>query len=585
MNRRQRKDPLVELDEVMLDSSNVPSFNQSRLEGNLEYPIAPRNIYLIGVLFILITLLFSGRLFSLQVLQGAEYRATSDANRVDEGVLIAERGVLYDRTGELLAWNEYDHNEQYSFPVRAYTDRAGLGHVTGYISYPEQDKTGAFFRTTYVGRAGAEATFNEVLRGQNGTELVEMTAAGNVVGAHAIAEPKPGKPVTLTIDAALSEAMYTIIAEAVADAEFRSGAGAIMNVQTGELLALASFPAYDPEIMADGDELEVIDRYREDARFPFLNKVTRGVYTPGSIVKPFIAYAALREDVVHPSLQIEGGDALVIPNPYTPSAPARFADWRRQGSIDLREAIAFSSNIYFFIIGGGLPEIAVPQAGLREPFTGLGIENIARSMREFGFGKPTGAAFGEEVSGTVPDPEWKRRVFAEAWRLGDTYNTAIGQFGFQVTPLQMVRAYAALANGEGLVTPRLTPTDTPTLKPLPLEREALAVVREGMRMAVNTDGGTARSLERDDVAIAAKSGTAEVGQNNESVNSWAAGYFPYEAPQYSFILLLERAPRENTLGATTVMGRVVEWMAANRPSYLGIHATSSDAHSTTTKEN
>lgn len=563
----------VDFEEILLDSSNLPSFNQRRFEGKRELPISPRNLLLVGGVFSLIALWFLYELFTLQVLEGAEHVAVSDNNSIDRTVLIAERGVIFDRHGELLAWNEPDESEQYSFPVRAYTDRAGLGQVIGYVSYPLKDAFGQYFRTDYVGRNGVESAKNDVLAGTNGQQLVERDALGEVIGEHVVDAPTPGRAVTLTLDAELSEAMFDIIATSTTQAGFRSGAAAIMNVHTGEIIAMTSFPSYDPEVMSDGDDVALIEDYNNDSRFPFLNKVFAGAYTPGSIVKPFVAYAAMAEGVISSATEISSNGQLVIPNPYSPSQPTRFADWRTQGTMTIREAIAFSSNVFFYIIGGGLPEIAVPQAGLTQSVQGVGITKLYDYFTQFGFGEKSGVALANEQSGTVPNPAWKEAVFQEEWRLGNTYHTSIGQFGWQVTPLQMLVAYGALANGGTLHTPRVIADEPIQARTIELDPQILRVVREGMRMTVNFDGGTARSLERSDVAIAAKSGTAEIGAGNEFVNSWAAGYWPYEDPQYSFILMMDQAPRSNALGATRIMGDVVEWMSTHRPEYLGITNT------------
>ena len=553
-----------------MDASNLPAFNQGRMEGRRELPITKRNVSIVGVIFVLVAFGFFGKLFSLQVIQGAEFREQSEKNRIDEALIVAERGVIYDRNGEMLVWNEQDYSDEHDFPMRAYTDRHGLGQLTGYISYPQKDRSGFYYRTDYVGRAGVESAFEDLLHGANGTMMVEVDALGEVISAHAVKSPEAGQPITLSVDAALSEAMYQIIEQATIDAGFRSGAAAIMDIHTGEIIAMTSFPSYDPEVMADGDDGDLIASYNNDERFPFLNKIVGGAYTPGSIVKPFIAYAALVEGIVSPQTEIVSNGALVIPNPYTPSEPTRFGDWRANGSNDVREAIAFSSDVYFYIIGGGLPAIAAPQAGLSSAMQGLGITRINEYMRLFGFGEKTEIVLSGEQAGVIPNPEWKTEVFEDDWRLGDTYNTSIGQFGTLVTPLQMLRAYGALANGGKLFTPHLEKGKVGTYEELALDPAYLEIVQEGMRMAVNYDGGTVRSLDRKDVAFAGKSGTAELGVDKAHVNSWVAGYFPYEEPRYSFIVLMERAPRDNTLGAGRIMGNIVEWMVEHTPEYLGL---------------
>ena len=472
-------------------------------------------------------------------------------------MIIAERGVVYDRNGEMLIWNEFDTSDQYDFPVRAYTDRLGLGQLIGYVSYPQRDKRGYYYRTEYLGRTGVESAFESVLRGVNGKKLFEVDALGKVFGEHAVANPVPGKPLVLSVDAGLSEAMYQIIATSSAKAGFRSGAGAIMDIHTGELLALTSFPSYDPEVMADGDDTTLIAEYNKDDRLPFLNKVVSGVYTPGSIVKPFVAYGALAEKIIDPMKTIVSTGRIVIPNPYNPAQPSYFNDWRAHGPMTMREAIAFSSNVYFYIIGGGFGD---------QP--GLGITKMSNYFKLFGMGSTTGINLATEQPGVVPTPAWKKATFDDEWRLGDTYFSAIGQYGSQETPLQMLRAYGALASGGTLVTPHVVKGEVGSSTDLALNPAYLKIIHEGMRKTVILPGGTARGLERKDVAIAAKSGTAEIGAGNAYVNSWAAGFWPYEEPQYAFILLMDKAPRSNALGATRIMGQVFDWMAANRPAYI-----------------
>lgn len=564
MFRRPKKKE-VSFDEILLDASNLPSFNQGRLEGRIELPITNRNVAVVGIMFLIISGLFLHRLFVLQVVEGAEYKDISDNNTVEKTTIIAERGVVYDRNGELIAWNEPDKSDEYSFPMRAYTDRKGLGQLTGYVSYPQKDSKGFYYRTEYVGRNGVEGAYDELLRGTNGQKLVETNAHGEVVGEHVVEQPQAGAPLTLSIDAKLSEAMYDIIATSTIQAGFRSGAAAIMDIHTGEIIAITSYPSYDPEVMADGDNVELIESYNKDERFPFLNKVFAGVYTPGSIVKPFMAYAALDNHIIDPNKVIVGGKEIVIPNPYNPDQPSRFPDWRAQGKMNMREALAFSSNIYFYYISGGYQDQK-----------GMGIAIMDKYMDMFGFGHTTGIKLANEQEGTVPSPEWKEKVFEEPWRLGDTYHTAIGQFGWQVTLLQMLRAYGAIANGGRFFEPHVVKDEEPEYTDVQLNPDYLKIIHEGMRMTTNYPGGTARALERKDVAIAAKSGTAELGADNAYVNSWAAGFFPYEDPQYAFILMMDKAPRSNMLGGTRVMGDIVEWMSKNTPQYLSI-ATTTDA--------
>jgi penicillin-binding protein 2 len=557
-NKRRTQKEHLTFEEILLDSSNLPSFDVSRMEGRIELPLSHRNLYAVIVLFVLVAAVFSTQLFRLQVLQGAAFAEVSEENRISSDVIVAERGIVYDRTGELVAWNERDASGEHEFPVRAYTNREGLGQLIGYVSYPQKDSSGFYYRTEYLGRTGVEEAYHDALEGENGKRQVEVTARGEIISENVVEASVPGDELHLSIDAELSEAMYKIIATTTTKLGFRSGAGAIIDVRTGEMLAMASFPSYDPELLSDGDDAAAILALNDDPRFPFLNKVIGGTYIPGSIVKPFVAYAALAENIIDPMKTIVSHGSITVPNPYNPSNPSVFNDWRAHGAVTMRDAIAFSSDVYFYTIGGGFGDQK-----------GLGIRKIDEYMTLFGIGEKTGIPLGGEVAGTIPTPEWKERVFDDVWRLGDTYFTSIGQYGFSVTPLEMLRAYAALANGGSLLTPHVILGEAPEEVDLGLNPSDLRVVQEGMRQTVIQDGGTARALQRSDVEIAAKSGTAELDSTDTYLNSWIAGYFPYEEPQYAFILMMERGPYKNTVGAGSVMGQVFDWMAEHRPEYLG----------------
>lgn len=555
---RKRRKPEISFEEILLDSSNLPSFNVSRMEGRMELPLAKRNVYIVGAIFMCIALVFFGQLFNLQIIQGAELTQKGEYNRIETGLIVAPRGIIYDRNKELIAWNELDTTGEYDFPVRAYTDRRGFGQLIGYVSYPQKDTSGVYFRTEYFGYDGVEEAYESILHGENGKQLFEENVHGEKISETEVKNPVPGGEINLSLDAELSEVMHDLVATTTIKNGFRSGAGAIIDVETGEILALTSYPSYDPEVLADGDDREMISSYHNDTRYPFLNKVIGGVYTPGSIVKPFVAYAALAEKIISPNKVIVSTGALTIPNPYDPTNPAIFRDWSSSlGAMTIRDAIAYSSNVFLMTIGGGYGDQK-----------GLGITRINQYMRLFGLGSTTNMIFEGEQAGVVPNPEWKKKVFNDDWRLGDTYLTSIGQFGFQTTPIQMLRAYAAIANGGSLVTPHVINGESGKKIDLHLDQSALSVVRDGMRRTVIQNGGTARALERKDVEIAAKSGTAELGASKAHVNSWVAGYFPYEHPRYAFILFMEYGPRSNTVGAGSVMGKVFDWMALNRSEYF-----------------
>ena len=542
----------IEPDEIFLDSSNLPEFNRYQFEGRLERPIGKRVYYLVMGAFFCIGILYMGRIGLLQIVRGETLARVSENNHLQHNVVFAERGVLYDRSGEELAWNEGSA----SFPLRKYRETRGLAHVLGYVSYPQKDTSGNYYRTELSGKDGAELLFNERLAGENGLKIEEVDALQNVQSESIVRPPKQGENITLSIDARLQNALYGFIAQRAEDSGFVGGAGVMMDVETGEIVALVSYPEYDPQVLTDGSQKEHIASYVADSRKPFLNRIVAGLYTPGSIVKPFVALGALTEGIISPEKEILSTGALRVPNPYRPGEYSVFRDWKAHGYVDMRHALAVSSDVYFYEVGGGF-----------ENQKGLGIEKLNYYNRLFGFGEKTGIAFEGEQAGNIPTPAWKEEHFnGDPWRVGDTYNTAIGQYGFQVTPIQVVRAIAAVGNGGTLVTPSLEKGVVLPHTTLSLVPEHLHVVQEGMRMSVQE--GTAAGLSNTHVAIAAKTGTAELGARKQFVNSWTTGFFPYENPRYAFAVIMERGPVSNLVGATSVMRQFIDWMIAHTPEYL-----------------
>lgn len=553
----------VSFDEVLVDALNIPLVDLDRLEGRREMPISPWRLYVLGGVFALIACVFGYELFQIQIVNGASFYERSITNSLESEVIIAQRGVILDRYGEPLAWNEVADATSTEWALRAYTPRRGIGSVIGYVNAPRKDEKGHYYRTDYTGRAGIEESENALLAGTNGKRFVEVDVRGDSISQHTTEPPVAGTSVTLSIDAELSEVIHDIIASTTAATGFRSGAAAIMDVETGELIALSTFPSYDPKIFADGTDRAAIVKLNNDPRAPLVDKIIAGTYIPGSIVKPFVAYAALAENVINPEKEIFSNGRLEVANKYDPDKPAIFRDWKAHGYTDMRRAIAVSGDVYFYTIGGGTPDQQ-----------GLGITKLHDWMTRFGFGTTTGIDVAGERGGVVPNPTWKQEVFNDDWRLGDTYLTAIGQFGWQVTPLQMLRAYATIANGGKVVTPTLIHGANTQVVDLHLNQNHLALVREGMRMAVDTDGGTVRGLDRKDVAIAGKSGTAELDRAKTKVNTWVTGFFPYEHPRYSFILFMENGPYANQVGAGRVMKGVFDWIVTHRPQYIsGVSTT------------
>lgn len=558
----------VEPDEIFLDSSNLSEMDTHQFEGRLEKPISQTTIIVVGLLFIIIGLVFVGQSAKLQFFQYDTWKSKAENNRLNQSFIFAERGVIQDRNGVLLAWNQTDPNQS-DYALRSYRQEEGTHGLIGYVKYPRKDKSGFYYNMQYAGADGIEEYFDPLLQGEAGLKLTETDVRGNVIYESVRRPPIDGDNITLTIDTRLQEAMYQSIKELARRSGFVGGAGMVMDVHTGEVLASVSFPEYDSNIMTAGTSTEIIKGYLADNRKLFLDRVSRGVYTPGSIVKPVLGIAALNEGIISADTKIESTGEMRVPNPYRPGEYTVFKDWRANGWTDIREAIAVSSDIYFYQIGGGF--------GSQK---GLGITKIDQYAKDFGMGVAIKKGFFRGNAGVIPTPEWKAKNFnGDIWRVGDTYNTSIGQYGFQITPAQAVRSVAAIANGGTVVSPHIFKhvNDNPDSKYVEEKdsdwsvgvknQRLFEIVREGMRMTVTQ--GTMGALNVPYVKMAGKTGTAQTGVSKQTINSWAVGFWPYEKPKYAFVLLLEQGPSTAMFGASPAMGEFIGKVNLYAPEYFG----------------
>lgn len=566
-NKRSYGD--IDPDQIFLDAHNSPAFNTQQFEGRIEKPISENSLLWLAACIALIAILFVIRFFNLQIVQGETYAQKAENNRLDHTLIFADRGTVYDRNDTPLIWNEQVDGQDFS--KRVYAPIDGVGNLLGYVKYPQKDKAGFFYKEETEPVAGIEKYFDSMLRGTNGVKISETDAVGKTISESTITPPEHGQKVTLSIDAAVNQELYRAIADLSGKVGFKGGAGVIMDVQTGELIAMTTFPEYSPTVMSEGIDRKAIVAYNNDTRNPFLNRTIDGLYTPGSIVKLIVAIGALDQNIIDPNKSILSTGSISLPNPYDPTKKSVFNDWKAHGWVDMRRAIAVSSNVYFYEVGGGFQDQK-----------GLGIANIEKYMRMFGFGSSVPGIFDGGKVGTIPNPEWKARNFnGDPWRIGDTYFTAIGQYGFQVTPLQAVRAIGAIANRGYLLTPTLIKEATSTeaqnaqksavqapqhATQLPIDQKDFTVVHEGMHEDVLE--GTGKALNVPYVTVAAKTGTAELGVSKANVNSWVVGFFPYEKPKYAFAVLMERGPRANLVGGVFVMRTLLDWMSVHAPQYF-----------------
>lgn len=551
-----RKYTPLDPDEIFLDSQNMPEFNKDQFEGRIEKPIGRHVFTIFAFVLLFVGVIFIGKAWSLQVTQGEKFKIKSENNSLRNISIFADRGLITDRKGVPLVWNTMNP-ESSDFSLRVYASSTGLSTLLGYVKYPTKDSSGFYYQDKFTPKDGVEKIFDADLSGKDGTKIIETDVKGRVTSESVVHPPQDGNNITLSIDAEVQKKLYDSMIDIAARAGYKGGAGIIMDVRTGEIIASVTFPEYSSQELTDGSDSEKINAWLNDGNKPFLNRVVNGLYTPGSIVKPFVAMGVLDQKVIDPRKQILSTGSITVPNPYNPDKPSKFMDWKAHGLVDLRRALAVSSNVYFYEVGGGF-----------QNQKGIGISNIEKYIRMFGFGSTTNAIFPGEKNGIIPNPEWKKVNFkGEDWRIGDTYNTAIGQYGFQVTPIQVVRAVSALANEGTLLTPTFLKNDVPNIAgKINLDKSYYTIVKEGMRMGVTE--GTSQALNVPFVQVASKTGTAQLGLFKDQVNSWVIGFWPYDNPHYAYAVVMERGSINNQFGAVLVMKGFFDWAGVYGTEWL-----------------
>lgn len=424
-------------------------------------------------------------------------------------------------------------------------------HVIGYVGRVNNldlAENSSLSTEDEIGRSGLEAYYDAELRGQNGKKILIRSATG-VIEEEIISETaQTGGDLKTFIDADLQNFFYERLFGALKNLGRDTGAGLVLNPQNGEVLALVAIPSFDVNQVAD-----VLD----DPKNPLFNRVVSGLYAPGSTIKPLVGLAALEEGVVSTEDSVFSAGFIDVPNPYNPSQPSRFLDWKAHGWVDIYGALARSSNIYFYAVGGGIPDTASP--------LGLGIERLKQWWQKFNLDQKTGIDLVGEKAGILPDPRYKEAINKEPWRLGDTYNVSIGQGDLLVTPLELLNYIAAIANGGYLYAPRLADDGRAPILNKDISEEIrnfLPDVRRGMREVVTETYGSGYILHDLPLAVAVKTGTAQI-EDNAKTNAFVVGYAPFDNPEIAVLVLVENA-REGSLNVLPVVKDIFLWYYENR---------------------
>lgn len=443
---------------------------------------------------------------------------------------------------------------------RHYLFGEALAHVLGYIgkiSAEDIDEYRDYPLTSMVGKDGLEAYYERILQGKPGKNIIEVDANLNLQKDLGSIEPQKGQDITLTIDKDLQLELYNSLRERVENLGVSGAAGIILDVHSGEILSLVSVPSFDPDVFTKGAPRDTINQYLNDSSLPLFDRAVSGLYPPGSVIKPLMALAALEEDIIDPDVQLFTDGKIVITSPYNAEEQYVFNDWRNNGWVDMREAIAVSCNVYFWAVGGGWQDVV-----------GLGLEKIKDYWREFDLYKKTGIDLWGEAQSILPDAAWlaKNRPEDPEWKLGDTYNISIGEGGLALTPLQMAVYISTIANGGSIVQPHLLQDGRDAadfeIGTLDVSPENLQIVQEGMRQVVTI--GTATDLNSLPMAIAGKSGSPKfVSGGEDKYHAIFGAYAPYEDPQIAVLVLIESPPSQ-TVATLPVIKDVMQWYWDNR---------------------
>ncbi len=452
-------------------------------------------------------------------------------------------------------------------PVRNYISDAGLSHVLGYVGRAnEQDLAdrSELLPVDFVGKDGIEAEYDRLLRGQNGVAETEVDAAGRPLRVLREISTQPGKDIILTIDYDLQKQLIAGLNQEMQRANVKRASAVVLDPRNGEVLAMASLPAYDNNLFSRGISETDYQRLIDDPLQALHNKAIGGGYPSGSIIKPLHLAGALEAGVVNEQTTIVDRGKISVPSIYDASVIYTFLGWNLAGlgPMNARRAIAMSSDIYFYTVGGGY-----------EGFKGLGVDRLTDYYRKFGLGELTGIDLPGESAGRVPTPEWKKQTQGEDWFVGDTYNISIGQGDLLVSPLQMATGTATIANGGQLLKPHLfmqtsagdIQQPTETIRAGFIKPQYLQVVREGMKQVIGGTTSTA-TFSKVPVPVAGKSGTAETDPGaKKRAHAWYTAFAPYDNPQIVFAVLLEEGEGGSQFAAP-VIARAMEWyFSGTRP--------------------
>lgn len=481
--------------------------------------------------------------------------------------------------------------------LRSYPNGPLAAHVLGYvgeINDAELEQLGEGYRAgDLVGKAGAELVYDRWLRGRDGRREIEVSATGRPMGVASQRAPVAGSDVVLSIDLDVQRIAEQALAQGLEAARGRTfgdtdrplvadaGAAVVLDMQEGTVVAMASYPSFDPAALADGvDRAEAQRLFDEQAGAPFTNRAISGQYAPGSTWKIITAAAALERGIISPNTVIQDDGFYIIPECV---GKCRFqnAGATRFGPVELRRALAVSSDVYFYRLG----------ADLWVRRGELGEAAIQDTAKKFGFGTPTGVALPQERAGRVPTPESRQKLHEEKpevfvtgdWFTGDNVNLAIGQGELTVTPIQLASVYANFAGGRafawnvalrvvdpgGEVVQEIRPREQPGAD---LDPQIRAAIMDGLRGATTAERGTATAafagFPQDRYPVAGKTGTAQAMPKQDTALFVAVA--PASDPRYAVAVVMEQAGFGSTSAAPVARRILGQLSGLEQPTPVGL---------------
>ena len=612
-DQREIQPPEVFWDELSWKKTSKKGENERKIGTALSQKLFIW-LFFCSLFFFSVLLL---RSFQLQVIQRETFLGMAESNRFSYRVIKAERGIIYDRNKKPLVFNRsqfllmfnkersdywqkeaadlsaflnLDLTEKLSETgdliildnltqeqlvplkvrirelasfwverriVRDYYQATIFSHLLGYTDQiSPEEMTPQYSIHDYIGKSGVERTYEKELRIRAGQIRQKRYALGRIQSEEVISLAESGNNLVLWSDFELQKKIYEELSKMTSSLGTQNASVVALDPQTGAVLAMVSYPGFNSNLFSDRTKSQELIKLLNDPRQPLFNRIISGLYAVGSTIKPLTGLAVLEEGIASAEKQFYSPGYLKIPNPWQPAHPSIFNDFAAPGWYDLRRAIAFSSNVYFYVTGGGYQEQR-----------GLGPELIKDYLSLFGWGALTGIDLPGEKGGFIPTPAWKREALNDSWRIGDTYNMSIGQGYFKTTPLQVAVAYSAIANGGRILQPMvvqrvidqngsiLRKNKTKVIREGMFSPDNIKVIKEGMRQAV--ESGSARMLQGLPVEVAAKTGTAQIPKKGH-FNNWVTVFAPYDEPEIVLTVLVEEVPGVRA-AAQPIAKNVLEW--------------------------